>query len=295
MPLDFHSHLRFHKHPVTALFLSKELLSGDESGTVVVWNLDQRRPILYFQAHTSSILHLSLYTTETNSFIITQGRDNWLKFWEGQTLLRQIPIQSLYFCTFDVLGTHIGFTLETLVVSTPITSILDPTTDASQSCSIDGVDGIDGIDLTRMRLFAKPPNTVLSLQMIPDGMLVGCEGGNVCLLSDETNELYKHQEPVLCVSHQGSMIASGSADGKLILFDLKSKSKKEFTMKSGISKVKVMATGVVACCWDGSLVHIHDHVEEYLEHRKGLRSLSDYEGRVACGSDDTRIAIWKVC
>jgi hypothetical protein len=53
--------LRCHATPVTSLCLinSKELVSGDDGGNIVHWDLGQRRPRHMWKAHESAVVELN--------------------------------------------------------------------------------------------------------------------------------------------------------------------------------------------------------------------------------------------
>ncbi|GMM38073.1 hypothetical protein DASC09_053980 [Saccharomycopsis crataegensis] len=150
--------LRSHDCPVTVLeyfyspnhysqtnqLLSTTLISGDETGTLVWWNLNTRRPILKWKAHDNNILSvkqlgLQWRISEENhdclipvfgdyfGLLMTHSRDNTMKLWDLASYINNttsvIPsgngptanvveltpvlveqINSLNFCNIDVLN-----------------------------------------------------------------------------------------------------------------------------------------------------------------------------------------------
>jgi WD40 repeat protein len=284
--MKLHLHLRFHTAPVTALTtINDDLVSGDEKGSIVQWNMKLRRPLRTWTAHDASILQLQAL----DGCLISQGRDDLLKIWRDDELLGMIPIQSLQFCCFDLYQSTLGFVLQDRVVSVSLDDIVRKGQVNTQS-------------VVEPRRCTEAPNTVLSLCFWGKQLIAGCEGGQVVGLNP-TELLYQHREPVLCLASQEELVVSGSADGKLILYHLKDKKVlHEHSFGTGISKVAFFASGIVVSCWDASIKVLDIstfHFQSFSEHRKGIRSLvtgvvgmQEKTRIVACGSDDYQISIW---
>lgn len=103
----------------SSLTLKPFLLSSDESGKVLLWDLTTLRPIREIQAHASQILTIRQLGISDNGIdsnyfgtVLTHGRDHTIKFWKlfdefGSIELSQIyelPVNALNFSNVDVLG-----------------------------------------------------------------------------------------------------------------------------------------------------------------------------------------------
>ncbi|KAJ2837968.1 Astra associated protein 1 Asa1 [Coemansia erecta] len=84
------------------------LVSGDQDGLLIVWNMLLKRQLVkQSTAHTSAILAISSVDSST---IITQGRDNKLNIWTLEAhefsgslnLTQSLDIESLNFCRFSI-------------------------------------------------------------------------------------------------------------------------------------------------------------------------------------------------
>jgi WD40 repeat protein len=284
--MKLHLHLRFHTAPVTALTMMEDgLVSGDEKGTIVQWNMRLRRPLCTWQAHDASILELKAF----NGCLISQGRDDLLKIWNEGELLGMIPIQSLQFCCFDLYRSSLAFVLQERVVEVSLENIVHHGLVNMQS-------------IVEPRRCSEAPNSVLSLCFSNSFLIAGCEGGQVVKLNP-TELLYQHMEPVLCLATKEGLLASGSADGKFIVYHIDNqKVLFEHSFTTGISKVAFFGASVVLTCWDATIKSVDlatFEIRSFAEHRKGIRSLvsgvvdmREKTPIVACGSDDYRISIW---
>jgi WD40 repeat protein len=155
---------------------------------------------------------------------------------------------------------------------------------------------------------SKPKHTILCIELIridPLQVLLGCEDGIVYFVGTKgCEQVNKHAEPVICISHMNGMIASASADGAIKVHDLQTKKSVEYKLETGVSKVKLFEGKVIACCWNGAVVSIDlddNSIEKHIEHRKGLRSLAVGKtdvriltNSIFCGSDDARISSWSL-
>ncbi|KAJ2374410.1 Astra associated protein 1 Asa1, partial [Coemansia sp. RSA 2603] len=82
------------------------LVSGDQDGVLIVWNMLLKRQLAQVKvAHSAAILSVCGVGDKT---VITQGRDNKLKVWElvatefsgSLDLVRSIDVDSINFCKF---------------------------------------------------------------------------------------------------------------------------------------------------------------------------------------------------
>jgi len=95
------------------------LLSSDEWGKIILWELTILRPVIEVQAHESQILTIRQLgikndVIDSNYFglILTHGRDHSVKFWNlfnGEGVLDfkmvyELPVNALNFSNVDILG-----------------------------------------------------------------------------------------------------------------------------------------------------------------------------------------------
>lgn len=103
--------LRGHDCPVTASCTvysdTPSLHSGDDSGTLISWDLYRRRPQHKWLAHSSSIITI---VSLSDSCILTHGKDESIKIWDSTSPLSStqpifsLPANTLNFCNVVVLA-----------------------------------------------------------------------------------------------------------------------------------------------------------------------------------------------
>jgi WD40 repeat protein len=93
--------LKKHACGVTCCALKGTLIvTGDESGKVIVWDRSTFRPVREWDAHSDSILHLSL----KEDCLLSQGRDGWIIGWSQKgDLLWKFQVNGLHYCAMDVM------------------------------------------------------------------------------------------------------------------------------------------------------------------------------------------------
>ncbi|RHZ82901.1 hypothetical protein Glove_103g71 [Diversispora epigaea] len=67
------------------------ILSGDSGGTIIIWDLITKRPIIKFQGHTKGILRVTLFHNK----LISHGRDNFIHIWKLDQYLKHLKINEL--------------------------------------------------------------------------------------------------------------------------------------------------------------------------------------------------------
>lgn len=87
--------LRAHKSPITYILpLSEDyILTSDQSGVIIKWNLPTKRPALTWTAHTDSVLTMLKW----HLYIITHSRDSTIKIWLEDKLQYEFPVNALNF------------------------------------------------------------------------------------------------------------------------------------------------------------------------------------------------------
>ncbi|KAG5419987.1 ASA1 [Candida metapsilosis] len=87
--------LRAHKAPISYILPLPDgnVITSDQSGTVIKWSLQIKRPILTWTAHTDSILTI----LQWGQYIITHSRDSTVKIWLEDKLKYEFPVNALNF------------------------------------------------------------------------------------------------------------------------------------------------------------------------------------------------------
>ncbi|CAG8575406.1 7664_t:CDS:2 [Diversispora eburnea] len=67
------------------------ILSGDSGGTIIIWDLITKRPIIKFKGHTKGILRVTLFHDK----LISHGRDNFIHVWKLNQYLKNLKINEL--------------------------------------------------------------------------------------------------------------------------------------------------------------------------------------------------------
>lgn len=112
--------VRIQKDP---LVLKPYLISIDERGLLILWDLATRRPILEHQAHSTQVMTIKqlgidddgeeyCIIEEYYGLIVTHGRDNLIKIWRlfneinefNLEQVYEIPVNSLNFSNIDILN-----------------------------------------------------------------------------------------------------------------------------------------------------------------------------------------------
>ena len=259
-----------------------------------------------WKPHDSSILHLMYHAKR--SLLFTQARDNQLKIWKlshsgdhqmmQAKLIRQLPIDSLHFCKFDLLNDSVAFCL-----AAPKVAILDVSDLVKETEKTKSVDPIF-IDLES----GKGACTCLAWKSAEE-LVVGYEDGSVVGLSASsfsTRSLYwKHDEVVLNLkAYPDDILLSSGADDQVL-----SSNNDKLTVKLPHPGVSAMAwdapsNTMVLCSWKGSILFYNGSlpVGDFVEHRKPLRSCCI--GHVSINrksiqlvlvsSEDGRISAWGI-
>jgi WD40 repeat protein len=281
--------LRGHTAPVTALaFLNESrLVSGSEDGMIIIWDISFRRPVSKWSAHKDSIISINT----TSDMILSQSRDNSIKFWSlDGSLLDEIPCDSLHFCQSRLWKTDLMFCVDQKLFIYSISSKTFQT-----------------IALIEDR------GSCTCLVPNEDGIYCGFEDGSVIYHSRDPSIKAvlckeKHSEPVLCLTglSDGRCI-SGGADNRIIIHG---KEDSIIEMESsGLSALFGIIHGeslsIFTCGWNGSLLWYQNGFLkiEQIEHRKQGRCLSFLSVRnrmgvqvpmLAFGSEDERISVWDI-
>lgn len=85
--------LRYHKASISYILpiSSRYIYSADQSGLVIKWDLQIRRPKLQWQAHKDSILTI----LQWHQYIVTHSRDSTIKVWLEDVLQFEMPVNAL--------------------------------------------------------------------------------------------------------------------------------------------------------------------------------------------------------
>ena len=60
----------------------KELITGDESGKIVVWSIKTGQPVFSWTAHDNNAAVTNIYYDKENRILISGGKDKNIKFWK---------------------------------------------------------------------------------------------------------------------------------------------------------------------------------------------------------------------
>ncbi len=101
--------LRGHDCGATALVLiaekegSEVVVSGDENGQLLIWELAQRRPLQSVRGHSAGIKTVRQLTQGGKRLILSEGRDGWIRAWDLQNknelvLKKEFPTFCHTFC-----------------------------------------------------------------------------------------------------------------------------------------------------------------------------------------------------
>jgi hypothetical protein len=133
--------------------------------------------------------------------IITQSRSR-LCVWESSVKVKEVMLNSLSFCAFD-LGPN-GIILSS---NGGLVDVLDPSTFTYTSQGLGS--GDDGM--------------CMALRWIGSGYIAGYEDGSVIHWQNGVGELlYLFKQPVMCIDFRDSLVGFASAEGGLVLMDLNS-------------------------------------------------------------------------
>ncbi|KAI8906446.1 hypothetical protein EDD86DRAFT_61136 [Gorgonomyces haynaldii] len=177
--------LRQHKHPITCLLLTNTLYSADNSGTIIQWRLEDRRPLKQIQ--TQPVVNMMEH--QDNLFV--QLRNGWILIYQDLEVVGKIQCAELTFCRFKIREDRMLYCRK------------DPSV----------------VDLMDMRsndlLMTKGTEDGVCMSMfLGDKVCVGYEDGSL-LVDDELLFLFKH--PVLSVDQRDKTIAATSAGGELLI------------------------------------------------------------------------------
>ena len=273
--------LRGHSFPVTALESNgDDLYSGDLGGSIVVWNLQLRRPRLLFKASQMAILQIKI----TREFVCIQARDDIISIWsvgDDAQLVKFVKCDSLKFCCFDVNsdGNLVYIFQDKFVV----------------------YDIHDGVEL---QAFDVPVGNgaVMCLKSTEFGTVVGTEDGSVITLNGGKKTIVKaHNEPILTLDYVGDVVASAGASDQLIQSRVNEISNSVKLPGPGVAKLIFFKNDdelIKVCgCWDGSLIIVNQLtiIKIIKEHRKSIQSLivNTKSRRVFAGGEDCKITVYK--
>jgi WD40 repeat protein len=287
--MDLLFSLRGHLAPVTAISLRNQLVSGDDSGNIFVWNLDLRRVKFRFQSGSAPVLNLY----QTDAAIIVQSRDNFIRIYdfEGKQL-DEIPCESLHFCKF-VYSNNLLFFCNPYkpgivvydIPSKAVTNIA-PLIENLGACTALAID-----------------------QSSNDSLWVGYEDGSCVLtnLNDQSTIIspQKHSEPIMGLDSNIDYCISCGADDKVLYHASTQMVNTAIQLDNpGSSFVKFCGSKVIVCGWNSKL-YLYEKIKlvsSKMEHRKQCRCadhhLINIKGKevdvVAVGSEDTLISVWKI-
>lgn len=271
------STLRAHSASVRALNFAgggASLISGDEDGWVVIWNLHIRRPTAIWRAHSHALLAVQ---SRGPHEALTHGRDNKIRIWSFKQ-----PQE--YVCRpLDDAAREIDYPKPWLVYSLDVNALnfcavavkqIDPNTIAVPSTA-----GSDKIDVYTISPLTRPlkavtpfdggsPNSVMSLIWIEDRLVAGYESGDIAVFDADGSLVTAekvHNEPVMCLASDGKRVFSGAADRTLgvLSMDSVTVSKVKLSFK-GISSLEFNVSRLMAAGWD-SRVHVFDSSLEEIQ------------------------------
>lgn len=271
------STLRAHSASVRALNFSQDglsLISGDEDGWVVIWDLCSRRPTAIWRAHTHALLAVEWREKSDQHEVLTHGRDNKIRIWSFQQqqiflcvplsgeardsdypkpwLLHSLDVNALNFCAVAI---HAEDPNLIAVPSTMGSDKIDVYTISPLTRPHKGITPFDG-----------SPNSVMSLLWAGDKLVAGYESGDLAVFSSDGSLLSAekvHTEPIMCLAGDGKRIFSGAADRTLGILTLEccTMSKLKLPFK-GISSLDSKFSRLMAAGWDARLHVLNDNLDE---------------------------------
>ena len=229
---------------VTSLcYINQSLYTGDEAGTITVYDTDIMRPTGTILAHEASAVMRIVGCKEG---YISQGRGGEVAVWEGQTCVTRTSVSSTAFCKLETVreeliavGLDRGGEVELLDMKT-----------------LDSVFRLapDGFDKKGLPW---------SLCCRGDGMYVGYESGDIVMFDvrqggGQVCQRKVHNEIITTVDERGGEVVSGGPDGVIACYpaDLTKVAKSEIKLKcKSAAEIRIREDGAlfVAGCWDGGL------------------------------------------
>ncbi|KAJ3275234.1 ASTRA complex subunit [Terramyces sp. JEL0728] len=273
--MDLIFSLRGHPAGITSISIQdNHILSGDSEGNLIYWDLEIRRPIASWKAHSSSILKTAIQ----NRFY-SQGRDDLIRIWNSNNeLMGQFPSYSLSFCGFAINQEIMVYPLEYSLV----------------------VLRLDGMHIEREIQLDKKYGHCLSLLINKNTIYGGFEDGSVIEFGKESARAIKAMnEPLLALTFDKYLYCAGA---EAYIAKIKGDEAQKLELQSpGVSQLVASNGTIFGGCWDSSIVKIEQDTEYFNEHRESIRCLA--VGKVdlkkattilCAGSDDARISVWKV-
>lgn len=228
--------LRGHPYPVTCIDVSEDnlsVISGDEGGWVVLWDLTSKRPIGVFRAHEKALIKVQLISSENEFKFITHGRDNKLYIWKIITDLNlSIPLRNsdasewqkpwlchsqdvnaLNFCGFS----YCQKTKQLAVPSTMNSSKVD-VYDISGDQLKRPIQALGSNDLEDNKL-----GILMTIELASDSVIVSWESGHIMVHDFKTNSQITekcHSEPIMSLCRSGCRVASSAADSMIYFLKL---------------------------------------------------------------------------
>ncbi|ORY07733.1 WD40 repeat-like protein [Basidiobolus meristosporus CBS 931.73] len=299
---------RGHNGEVNSLTLAgndQYLLTSDQNGIVIIWDLKDKRSLYKWQAHTSAILSISFI----GDLVISQGREGILKIWDFRSLLQgesqpilELPVESLHFCKFSAIS-HLSKMMiayakdrDTVVIGEVLSGLTLHTLKYEEA-------GVGAC--MSLRLFETKGQLML---------LCGYESGKTSLwVIDEDKprmvwSAKNHNEPVLAidVNQEATVGISAGADSNLVLFDLNQDKhrviRSTLIKHHGVSEVRFRSDGriIATAGWDSKIRVFSTKTLKPLAilnfHRGSIYTVgfTRPENYLVAGSKDGRVSWWQI-
>ncbi|CAK9441421.1 uncharacterized protein LODBEIA_P52890 [Lodderomyces beijingensis] len=285
--------LRAHASPISCILsLSpQQVLTADETGQVITWDLTTRRPTHQWQAHTDAVLTMIPW----HNYVITHSRDHTVKFWFNGKLAYEFPINALNYTNIVLLnGSYLVTPATTDSTNIDIYKLTrDPvgiTRVIANYSAYETLHSVKNSDLAGRKDFG----IIMQMAVIQDEIYIGYESGDIVGLKllhappsipkhhhhdDESStslinkdaglKLTYHNnshvpEPVISLADLNGILVSGSTTNTLIVHTDPVRQIKYHG--SGIKSVLAYDEELIVAFWDGSIDYHGEIIQRPLPH-----------------------------
>lgn len=275
--------LRGHSAAVRALDFNRAecmLVSGDDTGTIVIWNLATRRPLHTWPAHANTILTVRFLS---DSRLLTHGRDNKLRIWntcDAPKVEYEQDVNAMSFCSVATDGTRFPLLLavpattesskidvysisESMQLSRLFKALAPPAAPESGESGGNGGNGASTfeeipteLDALEASLNMKGDGSVMALQFMSDTLVAGFESGRVVAFQQGAPPVCAkaHKSAILSLVSDGTEVYTGGADKRLARTDVRTGATHSITKLPGRAGSLALDDELrVAACWDQKL------------------------------------------